>query len=98
MTRCARVPIAQQLAPFSMACPMHGHGGTVQTAVNVVTTEEPRTVSYARIGLDEAVMIAIMETFGRHAPRRREAAKRGYLKSNPLHLSQSASHMGRLHL
>ena len=25
------------------------------TAVNVVTTEDPRDVSYARIGLDEAV-------------------------------------------
>ena len=59
MTRCARVPIAQQLAPFSMACPMHGHGGTVQTAVNVVTTEEPRTVSYARIGLDEAGVLEV---------------------------------------
>ena len=30
-----------------------------------------------RVTLDEAVMNAILETLGIHAPRRREAAKRG---------------------
>ena len=64
------VSLVTVIVPFSRACPSAPRS---TTAVNVVTTMEIRDVSYARIGLDEAVIIAMMGTLGTHTPRSDEA-------------------------